>query len=163
MKATPRLSAVKHSSLLPLIAIVLAAGIFVADTMTDLEIAVPVFYTAVILLSVRFCTRRAVVLIGLGCIALTLLSDVLTPKAGASPSGIVNTTISILAILSTTYLVLKTEAAERSVYDARAQLTHVARVTTLGELTASLAHEVNQPIAATVANANASLRWLSRR
>jgi C4-dicarboxylate-specific signal transduction histidine kinase len=42
-----------------------------------------------------------------------------------------------------------------------ADLAHVNRVTTMGELTASLAHEVNQPIAATVANAHACLNWLA--
>ena len=161
MKAAPSFPAVKPSSLLPVIAIVLAVAIFVVDTVTDLEIAVPVFYTAVILISVRFCTRRGVIFVGLGCIGLTLLSDILTPQPSASAAGIINTTISVLAIVSITYLVLKTEAAERSVYEARAQLAHVARVTTLGELTASLAHEVNQPITATVANATAGLRWLS--
>ena len=44
----------------------------------------------------------------------------------------------------------------------QADLTHVSRVTTMGELTASLAHEIKQPIAASVANANACLRWLKR-
>lgn len=44
---------------------------------------------------------------------------------------------------------------------ANADLARVNRVTTLGELTASLAHEVNQPIAAVVANADACLRWLA--
>ena len=45
---------------------------------------------------------------------------------------------------------------------AQADLAHVSRVTTMGELTASLAHEVNQPIGAAVTNANACLRWLTR-
>jgi PAS domain S-box-containing protein len=45
---------------------------------------------------------------------------------------------------------------------AQADLAHVNRVTTMGELTASLAHEVNQPIAAAVTNANTCLRWLTR-
>jgi C4-dicarboxylate-specific signal transduction histidine kinase len=45
---------------------------------------------------------------------------------------------------------------------AQADLAHVNRVTTIGELTASLAHEVNQPIAAAVTNANACMRWLTR-
>ncbi len=44
----------------------------------------------------------------------------------------------------------------------QADLAHVSRVTTMGELTASLAHEVNQPIAAAVTNANTCLRWLTR-
>ena len=41
------------------------------------------------------------------------------------------------------------------------ELAHVTRVTTLGEMTASIAHEVNQPLTAVIANANASLRWLA--
>jgi PAS domain S-box-containing protein len=45
---------------------------------------------------------------------------------------------------------------------AQANLAHVVRVTTLGELAASIAHEVNQPLAAVVANAEAGLRWLRR-
>jgi PAS domain S-box-containing protein len=45
---------------------------------------------------------------------------------------------------------------------AQAELAHINRVTTMGELTASLAHEVNQPIAAAVTDANTCLRWLMR-
>jgi C4-dicarboxylate-specific signal transduction histidine kinase len=51
--------------------------------------------------------------------------------------------------------------AEEAVSKAQAELAHVTRVTALGEMTASIAHEVNQPLAAVVTNANASLRWLS--
>jgi PAS domain S-box-containing protein len=51
--------------------------------------------------------------------------------------------------------------AEEAVSKAQSELAHVTRITTLGELTASIAHEVNQPLAAVVTNANASLRWLS--
>jgi C4-dicarboxylate-specific signal transduction histidine kinase len=51
--------------------------------------------------------------------------------------------------------------AEEALHKARADLAHINRVTTMGELTASLAHEVNQPIAAAVTNANACLRWLT--
>jgi C4-dicarboxylate-specific signal transduction histidine kinase len=46
--------------------------------------------------------------------------------------------------------------------EAQAERAHVTRVATLGELTASIAHEINQPLAAVVTNANAGLRWLSR-
>src|SRR5262249_17516848 len=44
---------------------------------------------------------------------------------------------------------------------AQAELAHVTRVTTLGQLAASIAHEVNQPLAAIVADASASLNWLA--
>src|SRR5712692_5765811 len=51
--------------------------------------------------------------------------------------------------------------AEEALRQARADLAHVSRVTTMGELTASLTHEVNQPIAAASTNANTCLRWLA--
>jgi PAS domain S-box-containing protein len=56
----------------------------------------------------------------------------------------------------------KLRASERRLLDAQMELAHVTRVTTLGEMTASIAHEVNQPLAAVVANAEACLRWLDR-
>jgi len=51
--------------------------------------------------------------------------------------------------------------ASEALHQAQAELAHVTRVTTLGELAASIAHEVNQPLAAIVADANASLNWLA--
>jgi PAS domain S-box-containing protein len=54
------------------------------------------------------------------------------------------------------------EEALECLRQAQADLARVNRVTTMGELTASLAHEVNQPIAAAVTNANTCLRWLTR-
>ncbi|MGA9770662.1 MAG: PAS domain S-box protein [Blastocatellia bacterium] len=50
---------------------------------------------------------------------------------------------------------------EEGLQRAQAELAHVTRLTTLGELTASIAHEVNQPLAAVALNANACLRWLA--
>ena len=51
--------------------------------------------------------------------------------------------------------------AEEALQKAQTELAHVARVTTLGQLTASITHEINQPLAGMVTNANASLRWLA--
>jgi C4-dicarboxylate-specific signal transduction histidine kinase len=63
---------------------------------------------------------------------------------------------------------LQTESSERKLAEealrqAQADLARINRATTAGELTASLAHEVNQPIAAAVTNANTCLRWLTRQ
>ena len=52
--------------------------------------------------------------------------------------------------------------AEEALRQAQADLTRISRVTTMGELTASVAHEVNQPIAAAATDANTCLRWLAR-
>jgi PAS domain S-box-containing protein len=52
--------------------------------------------------------------------------------------------------------------AEEALREAQADLARISRVTRMGELTASLAHEVNQPIAAAITDANTCLRWLTR-
>jgi len=63
-----------------------------------------------------------------------------------------------VALLRTT---VARQSAEEALKKTEAELGRVARVTAMGELTASIAHEVNQPLAAVVTNANACLRWLS--
>jgi C4-dicarboxylate-specific signal transduction histidine kinase len=50
--------------------------------------------------------------------------------------------------------------AEEALQEAQTELAHVTRVAALGELTASIAHEINQPLGAVVNNASACLRWL---
>ena len=55
---------------------------------------------------------------------------------------------------------VRADHAEAALRQVQAELAHVTRVTTLGELAASIAHEVNQPIAAVVTNAEAALRFL---
>src|SRR5207302_5160544 len=75
-----------------------------------------------------------------------------------------------LAVAGITFVILvfasiaslsEQKRAEEALRQARADLARVNRVTTMAELTASLAHEVNQPIAAAVINAHACLRWLA--
>jgi len=58
--------------------------------------------------------------------------------------------------------VTERKQAEEALRQAQAELARINRVTTMGELTASLANEVNQPIAAAVTDANTCLRWLKR-
>jgi PAS domain S-box-containing protein len=58
--------------------------------------------------------------------------------------------------------VTESKVAEEALHRARAELAHMARVTTLSALTASIAHEINQPIAAAITSAGACLRWLNR-
>jgi PAS domain S-box-containing protein len=68
----------------------------------------------------------------------------------------------LVEYIGTVMDVTERRRAEEALRQAQADLAHVNRVTTMGELTASLAHEVNQPIAAAVTNANTCLRWLTR-
>ncbi|MBR1153981.1 sensor histidine kinase [Bradyrhizobium sp. JYMT SZCCT0428] len=66
------------------------------------------------------------------------------------------------ATMETNSDITEQKQAEDALRHARSQLEHVTRISTLGELTASIAHEVNQPLAAIVTNGEASLRWLLR-
>ena len=94
----------------------------------------------------------------------------LGPPYEAQGSASLDQTTLALAVAGITFVILafasivsvsERKRAEEALRRARADLAHINRVTTMGELTASLAHEVNQPIAAAVTNANACLRWLS--
>ena len=64
-------------------------------------------------------------------------------------------------IIGATMDITDRKNAEEALLRARADLAHASRVNTMGELTATLAHEVNQPISAAITNANACLRFLS--
>lgn len=139
---------------------VLTAAIFALDTITDLEIASAVFYIVVILLAIGMFRRRGVILLSLICIALTLCSAALT-RSGSFEAGLINSGISVAAIAITTWLGLKMIAAESAAHEARAQLIRIARVNSLGELAASIAHEVNQPLSAIATSGDACLRWLA--
>jgi PAS domain S-box-containing protein len=57
---------------------------------------------------------------------------------------------------------IRADHAEEALRKAQMELAHVTRVTTLGEMTASISHEVNQPLAAVINSAAACLRWLDR-
>ena len=58
-------------------------------------------------------------------------------------------------------IAIERDRTQDSLRKSQANLAHVTRVTTMGELTASIAHEVNQPLAGVVTNANACIRWLA--
>jgi PAS domain S-box-containing protein len=67
----------------------------------------------------------------------------------------------VVEYIGTVMDVTERKRAEEALRQAHVELAHVSRVTTMGELTASLAHEVNQPIAAAVTSANSCIRWLA--
>lgn len=68
----------------------------------------------------------------------------------------------IVGVLETHTDITDRQAAQDALHQAQADLAHATRVATLGELTASIAHEVSQPLMAVVTNGEAGMRWLRR-
>jgi PAS domain S-box-containing protein len=270
------------SPLLPIIAGAFAVAIFIVDTVTPLDIAIAVLYIVVVFLAANYFQRRGVLLVASGCLAMTVLSYLLSHDL-AVDGALARCLVSIAAIGGTTFLALKNQSAsmalreqarildlthdtifvrdmndvitywncgaeelygwsrdeavgkvthqllkrgflvplkaiteellrsgrwdgelvhtkrdgtrvtvasrwslqqdergrpiaivetnnditernqaQQALQRAQAELAHLNRVMTLGELTASIAHEVNQPLAGVVTNGAACLRWLDR-
>jgi C4-dicarboxylate-specific signal transduction histidine kinase len=73
-----------------------------------------------------------------------------------------NTESANLEFVGTVMDITERRRADEALRGAQAELARVARLTTMGEMVASIAHEINQPLTAIVANAQAGLRWLNR-
>jgi two-component system, OmpR family, sensor histidine kinase KdpD len=146
---------------LPILTAVFAAGIFAADISTGLEIAEAVLYVVVVLMSARFCERRGVMLVAAACMALTVLSYVVTPadikQAGLTPAGLrhaglINMAMSLLAVALTAVLTLQIESAR---FAARA----LAQTEQLRDaLIGSVSHELRTPLTSIVAGASILLQ-----
>lgn len=153
----------------PLTAVAAGAGasaIFAADIFTPPDVVVSGLYVLVILAAGRILSGRVLWLVCLFCIGLAILAQFLAHRyVLESPIvayiGAFNTAVSAVIMALATYFVAQSQAAQTKIQLARADLARASRVTTLGELTASIAHEVNQPIAGIVTNANACTRWLA--
>jgi C4-dicarboxylate-specific signal transduction histidine kinase len=68
----------------------------------------------------------------------------------------------VVELVGSTMDMTERKQTEEALHKAQAHLNHISHLTMMGELAASIAHELNQPLAAVVTNANASLRWLNR-
>jgi signal transduction histidine kinase len=150
------------SSILSVAIATVAFAIFVVDTLIHVDVDIPVLYVAVVLMSIRLYEVRGVLIVSLGCAVLPLAGYLLSPGDLLGSTAIANTLLAFMAIGATTFLGLRNRSAQMALHKAQTELTHAARVTTLGELTASISHEVNQPLAAVIAHAEACLRWLDR-
>lgn len=158
-----------RSPLVPVCAIALAALIFAVDALTPLDVAIAVLYVAVVLLSVAAWPRRGVIAMTTLCIVLTLVAYGTSHGFDQNDAALARCLVSLAAIAITAFLALKGQAAafaliqrEEALHVAQSQLAHASRVSTLGEMAASIAHEVNQPLAAIETHGEASLRWLNR-
>jgi signal transduction histidine kinase len=151
-----------ESSILSIANVTFAVAVFVVDTQVDVDIDIPVLYVAVVLMSAGLYEGRAIVIVALGCAALTVVGYLLSPGDLPGTTAIANRLLPLSAIGVTAALAVRDQSAQKALRKSETELAHVSRVTTLGELTGSIAHEVNQPITGVVANAEACLLWLDR-
>jgi C4-dicarboxylate-specific signal transduction histidine kinase len=96
-----------------------------------------------------------------GCLSYFFTSPLFGLRADALEDIITIAAFVIISFL-VNGLIFQRRRTDEKLRKLQADLTHVARVTTVGELTASIAHEVNQPLGAVVTNAEACLLWLDR-
>lgn len=138
---------------------ILMVLVFIADTVTNYAIAAAVFHTPLLLIAIRFLSARLVIALTGISMALTVVSVLLT-RSGDYDVGLINTGISLVAIAVTAYLGLKLKSVQAAAHETREHLLRLSRLTTLGQLSTSIAHEVSQPLAAINSSAGACQRWL---
>jgi C4-dicarboxylate-specific signal transduction histidine kinase len=166
MKDRPTLPARTRVQLWPAATLLGALAIFVADVFTPPDCVVGGLYVVVVLMAGQFCDARRLAWVAAGCAVLTVVAQFASSRYVLENRqtiyiGAFNTVVDIVAIGLSCFLVIRSRAAQAGLRRAQADLAHVSRVTTMGELTASIAHEVNQPIAGVVTNAGACVRWLA--
>jgi C4-dicarboxylate-specific signal transduction histidine kinase len=136
-------------------------GIFVLDALTDVDLEVADLYVIPILLISRAVSSRGVLLVASICVPLTVAGNAVSPGDFWGYISLLNMFFAITVIGFTAYLIVRSQSAELALRNSQDQLARFMRITALGQLVASITHEVNQPLAAVVANADASLRWLA--
>jgi len=140
---------------------VVAFLILAFDVSTDVDINAGVLYIIVVFMSLRFCDTRGVIIVTLCCAVLTVIGWYLSSGNIWGITAITNRLLGFLAVGFATYLGLRDREAHIALQEAWVQLARANRVATLGELTASIGHEIKQPLAAIINDARASLHWLA--
>ena len=138
-----------------------ATVVFVFDSATPVEVTAGVLYVPVVLMAVRVFRPRGVMMVSMGAIVLTTISHFLSSGEPWATTALINRALGISTIGVATIVSLKNRSMEMALQ--RAELDRVTRLITLGELTATIAHEVKQPLSAMVTNGNACLQWLAKQ
>jgi signal transduction histidine kinase len=123
-------------------------------------------FTLLVLISLLSLTGRYFDSILLSVVAILCLDYFVIPPLFSLDIGDPGDAVALTAFLTTSLIITGLTArmrkmAAEELRQTRTALARFARVATIGELTASIAHEVNQPLAGVVSSANACLRWLA--
>ena len=123
MKRSPRSAT---SALLPLATAALAAGIFAAEAITSTKLTAAIFYVLVVLLAARFCNARGIVLVGVGCVGLTMLAFFLPGFTGTEAGGAgVKASISAAVVGLTTFLITDRKSVDERLRESEEQCLKV--------------------------------------
>lgn len=135
--------------------------ILALDISTDVVINVGVLYVIVVFMSLRFCDTRGVIIVALCCGVLTAIGWYLSSGNTWATAAITNRLLGLLALGFATFLGLRDRAAHIALQEAGMQLARANRVATMGELTASIAHEIKQPLTGIITDTYAASCWLA--
>src|ERR1700740_1773234 len=114
------------SSLLPVATAGLAIGIFVVEAITPLKLTAAIFYVFVVLLSARFCSARGIVLVGAGCVGLTMLAFFLPGFTETEAGGVgVKASVSAAVVGLTTFLVTERQRVTEALQESEGQWREV--------------------------------------
>jgi C4-dicarboxylate-specific signal transduction histidine kinase len=135
-----------------------------------------VLYTIVVMVVATVLSRRGTLIVAGACIGATIVGYAVGHVEEESLSAIGRSAVACFSIAATTALMLRIQAdstrleqqirelnqAHEALNRSTVELAHATRVAELGELAASIAHEVNQPLAAIATQGEAGVRWLRR-
>ena len=114
------------SALLPVATAALAAGVFAAEAITSMKLVVAVCYVVVVLLAARFSSARGIVLVGAGCVGLTLLAFFLPGFSETEGGGTgIKASISAAVIGLATFLVTEQKRATEALRESEEQWREV--------------------------------------
>ena len=114
------------SVLLPAATAALAAGIFIAEAVSPLKLTAAMFYVLVLLLSARFCSARRIVLVGAGCVGLTVLAFFLPGFTGTEAGDVgFKASISAAVVGLMTFLITDRKKAEETLRESEDQWREV--------------------------------------
>ncbi|CAD6510843.1 Adaptive-response sensory-kinase SasA [Paraburkholderia sabiae] len=171
----PFLGRRKHS-LAPVLAGGLALGVLLIDTPGHVNSATVVLYSMVVMLVAAILSRRGTRIIAIACIVSTIVGYGAGHLDELSFPALARSLVASFTIVTAAILALRIQAdsvrieeqvleisrAHEALDRSTAELAHATRVTMLGEMAASIAHEMTQPLSAITVHGEAGLRWLKR-
>ena len=148
---------------LVLLSISLALMIFIFDLMVPLGIAGGVPYVAVVLLGIWYPKIRHIYILAELATILTIAGFFLSPPGGTLWVVMTNRGIALFSIWITAFLIAKWMKTEKELRDKEAELRHISRLSDMGQMASSLAHEINQPLTAIGIYIQAARRTLENK